>query len=127
MRVVEKSNVIANKFKIAALTLTVFGPLAIAQDGAGDNGSGSRPGFGGPNATENQMADDYETWHDWKKSLKDDHGFGFSVDYTGVFLSANETFDSDTASGGILRAYGAWEFLDQATGALVWKFEHRHK
>jgi porin len=73
------------------------------------------------------MADEYENWDDWKKSLKDDHGFGFGVDYTGVFLSANETLGSNTASGGILRAYGAWEFLDQRAGALVWKFEHRHK
>ena len=127
MRVVEKSNMTANKFKIAALTLTVFGPPAIAQDGAGDNASGSRPGFGGPNATENQLADEFENWDDWKKSLKVDHGFAFSIDYTAVFLSANETFDSDTATGGILRAFGAWEFLDQGAGALVWKFEHRHK
>ena len=127
MFVVEKSNMTAKKTRIAILALTVIGPLATAQDEAGDIAPGSRPKFGGPDAVENRMADEFESWDDWKKSLKIDRGFGFSVDYTGVFLSANETFDSDTASGGILRAYGAWEFLDQGAGALVWKFEHRHK
>jgi len=113
--------------RLVILTLAVFGPIALAQEGSDENESGSQPKFGGPNAVENQMAKESEYWDDWKKSLKDDHGFGFSVDYTGVFLSANETFDTDTASGGILRAYGAWEFMDGGAGALVWKFEHRHK
>lgn len=28
------------------------------------------PGFGGPNAVENKMAEDRESWNDWKKTSK---------------------------------------------------------
>ena len=97
------------------------GSLAAAQEGE----ISTSPAFGGPDSVAVQLEDAYETWDDWKKSLKDDHGFGFLIDYTGVFLSANETFDSDTASGGILRAFGDWSLTEN--GGLVWKFEHRHK
>jgi porin len=83
------------------------------------------PTFGSPDTVEARIAEEFETWSDWKKKLKTDHGFGFGFDYTGVLLSANETLDSDTASGGILRAFGAWELT--TAGALVWKAEHRHK
>jgi porin len=96
---------------------------AIAQETA----SGITPKFGGPDAVENQLEKDKESWQDWKKKLKDDHGFGFSVDYTGVVLSANETFSDSTGAGGIARIYGAWDLVDEGAGALVWKFEHRHK
>ena len=51
---------IAEKSKIAILALTLFGPLAVAQEVTDGNVSGSRPGFGGPNATENQLADEFE-------------------------------------------------------------------
>ena len=86
----------------------------------------SGPRFGGPDAVENQMAEDRETWNDWKKSLQDDHGFGFSIDYTSVLLTASETFSDNTGAGGIARIYGAWDLVDEGAGALVWKFEHRH-
>ena len=92
--------------------------LAYSQEQANSN-------FGGPDTAENRLAAEFDSWDEWKKKLQTDHGFGFGVDYTGVFLSASEALDSDTASGGILRAYGAWELTDN--GAFVWKFEHRHK
>ena len=104
-----------------AVSLFLISSLAAAQE----TEITVSPAFGGPNSVGVQLEDDYESWDDWKKSLKDDHGFGFAVDYTGVFLSANETFDTDTASGGILRAFGDWSFTEN--GGLVWKFEHRHK
>ena len=104
-----------------AVSLFLIGSLAAAQE----TEITTSPAFGGPNSVGAQLEDDYESWDDWKKSLKDGHGFGFAVDYTGVFLSANETFDTDTASGGILRAFGDWSFTEN--GGLVWKFEHRHK
>jgi len=84
------------------------------------------PKFGGPDAVENQLEKDSQSWNDWKKSLQEDHGFGFSVDYTAVLLSANETFSDSTGAGGIARIYGAWDLFNEGTGALVWKFEHRH-
>ena len=80
--------------------------------------------FGSPNAVENQLEDDFETWDDWKQGLKDDYGIALSIDYTGVVLTANETFSDSTGAGGILRAFGTVDFIEN--GALVWKFEHRH-
>jgi porin len=115
------SKVVIQKLVRLVYIFLFCGSLAEAQEG----GVTTSPTFGGPDSVGVQLDDAYETWDDWKKALKDDHGFGFAVDYTGVFLSANETFDSDTASGGILRAYGDWSFTEN--GGLVWKFEHRHK
>ena len=83
------------------------------------------PKFGGPDTVENRLTAEFETWDEWKQRLQQDKGFGFGLDYTAVFLSASDALESDTASGGILRAYGAWELVEN--GALVWKFEHRHK
>jgi len=84
------------------------------------------PGFGGPDAVENQLAEDSQTWNEWKKSLKEDHGLSLSMDYTSVLLTANETMTDDTGAGGIARIYGSWDLVDDGVGALVWKFEHRH-
>jgi len=84
------------------------------------------PRFGGPNAVENQMAEDSETWVEWKTSLKEEYGLSLSGDYTSVLLYATETSTDDTGAGGIARIYGAWDLLDEGVGALVWKFEHRH-
>jgi len=105
-----------------------FGILIIysASANAQDAEVASAPGFGGPNAVENQMAEDSQSWNEWKKSLKADHGFGFSIDYTSVLLTASDTFSDDTGAGGIARIYGAWDLVDEGAGALVWKFEHRH-
>ena len=86
----------------------------------------SSPRFGSPDTVEIELERQYEGWDDWKKALKDDHGFAFSVDYTAVLLSANETFSDSTGAGGIARVYGAWDLVSDGAGALVWKFEHRH-
>ena len=113
------------KTEIAILALAIYAPFAAAQEDVA--ASGTTPGFGGPDAVENQMAKDSESWDDWKKNLKEDHGFAFSVDYTSVLLTASETFSDDTGAGGIARIYGAWDLWDEGAGALVWKFEHRHR
>ena len=84
-------------------------------------------GFGSPNAVENQVFYDFgETWDAWKQHLKDDYGVVLNVDYTGVLLSANETFDDKNGSGGIARIFGTFDLFDIENGTLVWKFEHRH-
>jgi porin len=107
--------------------LAISTPFAEAQEQASDGTtSTSTPGFGGPDAVENQIADDSESWNDWKKKLKDDHGFGFSIDYTSVLLTASETSTDNTGAGGIARIYGAWDLVNEGAGALIWKFEHRH-
>jgi porin len=72
------------------------------------------------------MADDHLTLNEWRQRLKQDHGFSFSVDYTSVVLSANETFSDSTGAGGIARVYGVWDLWNEGAGALIWKFEHRH-
>ena len=106
------------RFTSVAILSWALLSLAQAQDSSG-------PGFGGPDAVENMLYDEFDTWDAWKQQLQTEQGFGFSVDYTGVFLSSSQAFSSDTASGGILRAFGAWELAEN--GSLVWKFEHRHK
>ncbi len=112
--------------EIAILALALFAPIAAAQEDVAGIASGARPGFGGPDAVENQMAEDSESWAEWKIGLKDDHGFAFSVDYTGVVLAASQTFSDDTGAGGIARIYGSWDLWNEGAGALIWKFEHRH-
>jgi len=87
----------------------------------------SAPGFGGPNAVENQIESDFgQSWDSWKQALKDDHGLALNVDYTSVLLSANETFDDKKGTGGIARLYGTYDLFGVENGTLVWKFEHRH-
>jgi len=107
------------KLTVLASMLTIFATAVGAQQP-------DSPKFGGPDAVENQLAKDKESWNDWKKRLKDEHGFGFSIDYTSVVLTANETFSDSTGAGGIARLYGAWDLFDEGNGSLVWKFEHRH-
>jgi porin len=85
------------------------------------------PGFGGPNAVENQVESDFgETWDALKQNLKDDLGLVLSVDYTAVMLTANETFDDKNGTGGIARIFGTFDLFNIENGTLVWKFEHRH-
>jgi porin len=105
-----------------AIALFFLSTIAIAQETETNNS----PRFGGPNAVEVELANQYEGWDDWKKALRDDHGFAFSIDYTAVVLSANETFSDSTGAGGIARIFGAWDLYNEGAGALIWKFEHRH-
>ena len=102
-----------------AIAVCLFVTCAAAQGTSG-------PKFGGPNAVEVELEEQFESWGDWQKALKEDHGFAFSFDYTAVLLSASETFSDSTGVGGIARVYGAWDLYDKGAGALVWKFEHRH-
>ena len=101
----------------------------------------STPGFGGPTAVDNQIADDARTvpaliekrllqpWFDWKSSLQKESGFSFGLDYIGLYLGANNSTGEDSASGGIFRFFGSWDLLGRDTpnpGALLWKVEHRY-
>lgn len=87
----------------------------------------SGPGFGGPNAVENQVESDFgETWDAWKQNLKDDFGLVLSIDYTSVLLTANETADNKNGAGGIARLFGTYDLFNVENGTLVYKFEHRH-
>jgi porin len=100
--------------------LLALAPAVMAQESGG-------PAFGGPNAVENQVADDRgEVWEDWKAKLRDELGLVLSVDYTSVALTANETFDDEAGTGGIARLFGTYDLFGVENGTLVWKFEHRH-
>ena len=100
------------------------------------------PGFGGPDAVENQIADDAkpisaltkervaDPWFEWKNGLQEETGFSFGVDYSSLLLTADGSTGNDNASGGMARLFGAWDLVGRGTpntGALVWKVEHRHR
>ena len=101
----------------------------------------SRPGFGGPDAVENVIADDaaptpalvgkgtLDPWFDWKESFRQRSGISFGIDYSALGLTANNDAGDNNASGGMLRFFGSWDLIGRGTkntGALVWKVEHRH-
>jgi len=109
------------KTTLSAIVLFTLPVSAVAQKGEVTE----TPAFGGPDSVGILLDEAYESWDDWKKALKDEHGFGFMLDYSAVFLSANKTLSSGSASGGILRAFGDWSLT--GNGGLVWKLEHRHK
>ncbi len=82
------------------------------------------PSFSGPDAVENQVASASSDWDSWRQELQANHGLSLGFDYSAAFLSSNDVTANDTAAGGIARAYGMAEFIED--GALVFKFEHRH-
>jgi porin len=101
-----------------------------------------RPRFGGPDQVENQLEEDaapkeplvqfdfLKPYLDFKARLKESSGFSFGVDYTAVYLGATESVGEDEAASGMVRLFGAWEFVGRGSsnaGALVYKVEHRHK
>lgn len=122
----------------------LVGILCIADPGAAANSETptATADFGGPDAVENQIADDAQSvpaliegpmlqpWFDWKASLQERTGFSFGLDYIGLYLGANNSAAEDNASGGIFRFFGSWDLVGRGTpnsGALVWKVEHRHR
>lgn len=125
--------------KIFLLTLFFTFSTLIAQNQQKDS---LKDGFGGPDQVERQLQKDEETkkpffefgfiqpYFDFKKDLKDSSGFDFGIDYSAVYLSANESLGYDNASSGMLRLYGVWELVNRGkenSGALIYKVEHRHK
>ncbi|MGV6825632.1 MAG: carbohydrate porin [bacterium] len=97
--------------------------------------------FGGPDAVDNQIAEDAATrpaliverasqsWFDWKASIQKENGIALGVDYTPVYLGASDALENDSAAGAMLRFFGSWELVGRGTpntGAFVWKIEHRH-
>ena len=127
--------------RLAALVAILSLALAVSVVNADESGNA---GFGGPNATENVIADDAQEkgalvkiriaqpWFDWKRKIQDEYGISLGVDYSGVYLQSTEKSFSgeDDAAGGMARFYGSWDLVGRgadSSGALVWKVEHRHK
>jgi porin len=120
---------------LAGVLSFLFASLVVAE--SFDSG----PGFGSPDQVDRTIgidraptdsivtADPLEAWQGWKKDLTDKTGIAFSLDYSTVGLWASEGLNKDSASGGMVRFYGAWNLVNRGqanSGAFIWKIEHRH-
>jgi len=134
-------------FKLLAFTaliVALFLPVAAQEESQAETGSERKRRFGGPDQVDNQIIEDessvswllkerlVEPYFEWKKSLQEKYGLSFGVDYTGVYLKANNSpaGAEDKAGSGITRFFGSWDLIGRKsgnTGSLVWKVEHRHK
>ena len=118
-----------------------FSSFLLAQE-SGDQKDQKKSGFGGPNQVEKQLEEDAEkkqpffelgfsnSYFDFKNNLEESYGLSFGIDYTSVFLGANESLDKNNSNGGMVRLFGSWELLNHGeknSGALIFKVEHRHK
>jgi porin len=114
----------------------------VAQESEDNSDSKKRGGFGGPDQVERQLEEDDEpkqpffelgflqSYFDFKSNLKENSGLGIGVDYSTVFLGANESLDLKKASSGMIRLFGSWELVNRGSknsGALIFKVEHRHR
>ena len=108
--------------------------------------SAERRQFGGPNAVERQLEEDaepktpafrfdnlsrrLESYFNFKQRTQEQRGLSFGADYSAVYLNASDSLGDDDAGGGMIRFYGVWDLVGRGTqdsGALVYKFEHRHR
>lgn len=112
-------------------------PGGEAEDAEGAEETRQTAQFGGPDQVENQLRSDREVersfldrYQGWKASLAEEHGFSFGLDYSAVYLAADDSPGEDEASSGMVRFFGSWDLVGREsgnTGALVWKVEHRHR
>ena len=67
--------------------------------------------------------------HDWKNEVAERTGLNWSLDYSTLFMSVNNSPGEDSASGGMVRFFGYWDLLNRGgpnKGSLNWKVENRH-
>lgn len=98
--------------------------------------------FGGPDQVDNQIKEDEEPkasifefgfmqpYFKFKNKLQEKTGFGYGLDYTAVYFSANKSLDKKNTGGGMVRFYASWALVGKESknsGALIFKVEHRHK
>jgi len=101
-----------------------------------------KAGFGGPDQVDNQIKNDnkpkqsffelefMQPYFDYKDRLKEKSGFGYGLDYSAVYFSANKSLDEKNAGSGMVRFYASWDLVNRGkknSGALIFKLEHRHK
>ena len=101
------------------------------------------PRFGGPDAVERQLETDradkdsffetrlLEPFEAWQERTEEEHGFSLGMDYSAVTVHASESLPGadDSAASGMYRLYGRWQLTGdgkETSGALVYKWEHRH-
>lgn len=134
----------AHSFLVALLAI-MLSQSAFAQEVPNPGADEDRPvpQFGGPGSVSGTLEDDRrlqdsltdrrmpETWAEWKKRLREEHGFDFTIDYNVNALHATNTLnDEDNFSGGVIRAFGQWDLTGRETGntgSFIWKIENRHK
>jgi porin len=128
--------------KLILIIIFLVSSLLFAQESGDDKEGKKEGGFGGPDQVDRQLEEDSEQkesffelgflqpYFDFKSNLKENAGLGFGVDYSAVFLGANESLDLKKASSGMIRLFGSWELVNRGgknSGALIFKVEHRHK
>jgi porin len=105
-------------------------------------------GFQGPSSVEAELAEDAEIrkqspqnsstpltsqlfapWFAFKERVKERTGLQAGFDYTAFAQHVSSSPGEDNATGGIFRAFGTWTLFNQGgtSGALVYKFENRHR
>lgn len=124
----------------------VFSATSFAEGG---NKYVADEGFGGPAETTHQLQDDdkekspifrvpaiddsVKGIKDWKHEVYEDTGLQFGLDYSILYQNLSDTTpgaDHDSASSGIARFYGKWEFINKGqtnSGSLVFKVDDRHE
>ena len=115
------------------LNLTITALLATTSVYAADDNASKNKGanFGSPDAVDNQIAEDNKKSKPDFKTQLEQNNVSMGVDYSTVFLGANNTLpdSDDNAGSGMIRFYGSWNPIGvgtKETGGLVWKVEHRH-
>ena len=100
--------------------------------------------FGGPDAVPNRLETDQlqqdmlfelkalRPYYEWKNRLAEQTGFSYALDYYNTILKANKSIagTSDSASSGVFRLTGSWQFLGRGTesvSTLNFLVEQRHK
>ena len=120
--------------------------FAVKQEVKYKSGYKDVPQFGGPGSVGAELAEAdevkepllrfpgfdeaIESWFDFKKSVHDELGLSYSMDYQTLYQVVNTSPGEDDATSGIFRFYGSWTLLDRGmenTGSLVYKVEHRHR
>lgn len=101
---------------------------AMAQDGLAGPSSAQADLKPGDGLTDPQFRSDFPRnvlpeWFEWKDQLAD-KGLRFNIDYLFLAQASNSNIGPDSARGGILRFYGAWQATDH--GSLTFKIEDRH-
>ncbi len=101
------------------------------------------PRFGSPDSVERILETDrsekdsffetqlLEPLEGWQERMEKEHGFSIAADYSAVTVKASESLPGadDSASSGMVRFYGRWNLTgngESSSGALVYKWEHRH-
>jgi porin len=102
------------------------------------------PVFGGPSATgaelkaENAPAptgdmikDLMPGWFAKKEQVMQEHGLAYGINYSTLYMKANNAVGEDNAWGGMLQLPASWTVMNNkkanSTGTIVFKLENRHK